>query len=944
MVDEAKIIKQAEKIASNVQKSWYETLNPIERSLDYASNNPGFKKALLRFVDVLPALDSNKKIKQAFNEYFDEEDIKEGWGKHIKYAINTLPAWSVGYVLKKGVNMTAQRFMAGFNQSTLLNELHTLSNNGYAFSVDKVGEDVLSAKAADRYADEYTTLIKKLDSFDANQASISIKPTALCARFNPSAPTETINRIYPRLKKIIEAAQEKKLIIYFDMETDQTRNITLSLIKKLLQVTVPNYERLGIVIQSYHTECLSDADNIINWLRNNDKRLHVRLVKGAYWNEERAQAFRRNWPIPVYENKGKTDSMYEKLAHRLVNAYPYVKPAFGSHNIRSLACGTTLARQADIPDQDWEVQMLYGMGRPIQRAVKRCAIPLRLYVPYGKLLPGMGYLVRRLLENTANQSFLQNKIKQGNFNKPDPDSGSASKMTARGYKTIGPRNYSRPHTIEKQSEEYKKQVKETTTTVPVLINGQTIKGDEFDSHNPSYTSQIVGKISHCKKQHIQKALKKTPNQWGASETRADAIEAVGDALQNRRYELSALITRENGKNWTEADADVMEAIDFCYYYAQQARKIKDERNRDVPGEINRYQYRPYGPAAIIAPWNFPLAILTGMTTAALVAGNPVFIKPAMATSTIAWEFVRCLRPHVPDEVVHFLPGSGKQVGERLVKNPTINTVAFTGSRSVGNTIRGIVAQKDETVMTRTVLEMGGKNAIIVGPSADIDKATAGIIESAFGYQGQKCSACSRVIVHKNCADELQKRLRGAAKALSIKPADNPDCDIGPVINNSAKERLEKAKKKARSEGRVVYDGSVPKNIPDGHYVAPLIVKQLSPQSDTMQNELFGPILGITTAESIDQAIKIANNVDYALTGGLYSRMPSVINKVKQQFEVGNLYINRDITGAVVGRQPFGGFKQSGKGTKAGGPDYLKHFMLPKTITENITRKGYPGQE
>lgn len=939
-VPDEDVQEQAREFASNVRPTWSESLNPIEKALQYAADSEQFKRGLLRFVDVLPALSSPARITQAFREYFDDEAV-QGWGQTVRNAIQYSPSSVSGRLLRQGVKRTARRFLAGFDRPSLLNELQSIADRGDRFSVDRVGEAVLSEGASDRYVDEYDALLDDLSGFDADTASISLKPTALCARFHPRAPQTTIERMYPRACRIIEQAVEQHLIVYFDMETDRTRGITFELVKRLLQ-DFSDYERFGVVIQAYHRSCTRDTNELIDWLEQHNRRLFVRLVKGAYWDEERARALRNNWPVPVYERKGKTDQMFERLAGQLVQAHPHVRPAFASHNLRSLAYGVTCAKQADLPDRDWEIQMLYGMGNRIQRAVRESGFHPRLYVPYGELLPGMGYLVRRLLENTANQSFLQDDIDRQTYDKPDPESGHVERPEPNGYQTVGPADFSRTKTRSRQQQAYDDR-RDRRVECPVLVGDERRTGETDTSINPSRGSEVVGTVHQATEIDVRDALRKSPERWGEVDERAGMLRGIGNALEADRKELTALISYENGKNWPEADADVMEAIDFCYYYADQIERIGGERNRDVPGETNRHVYCPRGPTAVIAPWNFPLAILTGMTSAALAAGNPALVKPSGETSVIAYEFIKRARRFVPDDALHYLPGPGSTVGSALVEAPEINVVAFTGSRAVGQSIRRTVRDKNETMMTETVLEMGGKNAIIVGPSADIDEAVEGIVESAFGYQGQKCSACSRVIVHESRADELAERLRGATQALIMGPADDPDADMGPVIARSEQQRLRDAKQYAREEGEVILDQTTPGELPDGHYVGPMIVDKLAPDSQTMQTELFGPILGLTRVESIEEALSVANNVQYALTGGLYSRMPSVIEQAKEQMEVGNLYVNRDITGAVVGRQPFGGFKQSGRGTKAGGPDYLKNFLYPKTLTENITRKGYPGE-
>ncbi|MFB6344502.1 MAG: aldehyde dehydrogenase family protein, partial [bacterium] len=439
---------------------------------------------------------------------------------------------------------------------------------------------------------------------------------------------------------------------------------------------------------------------------------------------------------------------------------------------------------------------------------------------------------------------------------------------------------------------------------------------------------------------------RTPTPPPVSE-RAEWLERLGDRLKEDRQELAAWVLLENGKNWREADADVMEAIDFCYYYAQQARQLGQGQQWRWPGEDNRYRREPRGPTAVILPWNFPLAILTGMTTAALVTGNPVVLKPSSNTPITAYQFVkRAQEAGIPDGVLQLVPGSGSRVGNTLVQDPRINLVAFTGSRQVGLSIHEKAAslKQNETVIKNTVLEMGGKNALIVDRDANLDEAIDGIIKSAFGYQGQKCSACSRVLLPEEKADAIVARLTEAVSSLRIGPAVNPGNFMGPVIDEDALTSIQEYRELAYREGTVVLDVDPPDDIPEGYYVGPMIVDRVQPESRLAQEEIFGPVLPIIRYGSLSEALRIANNVDYALTGGFYSRHPERIERVKKEFRVGNLYINEKITGAVVGRQPFGGFKLSGKGTKAGGPDYLKNFTWPRSTAENTVRRGFSPEE
>jgi RHH-type proline utilization regulon transcriptional repressor/proline dehydrogenase/delta 1-pyrroline-5-carboxylate dehydrogenase len=405
---------------------------------------------------------------------------------------------------------------------------------------------------------------------------------------------------------------------------------------------------------------------------------------------------------------------------------------------------------------------------------------------------------------------------------------------------------------------------------------------------------------------------------------------------------------EAGKPWAEADGDVCEAIDFCEYYGRQMRRLVAEggtRSVDSPpGEINAMSYQPRGVTAVIAPWNFPLAIATGMVTAALVAGNPVCFKPAEQTPAIGAQLVEALRAGgLPPGVLAFLPGLGPEVGARLVEHPDVALIAFTGSQSVGLAINAAAAQvvPGQRQVKHVIAEMGGKNPLIVDSDADVDQAVPIILASAFGFSGQKCSALSRLIVVGSVYQELVERLVGAASVLRIGHPRAMGIDIGPLIDRDAYDKVSEYVALAGQEGTVVlHRDDVPA---EGWFLGPTVVADVAPSGRLAREEIFGPVLSVFRAADIDQALALANDTPYALTAGVLSRSPATIRRASVELRAGNVYVNRSITGAVVGRQPFGGFGLSGVGSKAGGPDYLRQFLEPRVISENTMRQGFaPG--
>jgi len=484
---------------------------------------------------------------------------------------------------------------------------------------------------------------------------------------------------------------------------------------------------------------------------------------------------------------------------------------------------------------------------------------------------------------------------------------------------------------------------------PLLINGKLIETrSKLTSRNPSHKKQIVGTSGSATKDHAVQAVeaaKRAFKSWSRMDPslRAEYLEVIASEMRGRRYELAAWEVYECGKPWADADADVAEAIDFCMYYADQMRQLTQPLNADVDGEENSYIYRARGVAVVIAPWNFPLAILCGMTAAAMVTGNTVVMKPAEQSPVIAAKFMQIIRDAgVPDGVVNFLPGIGEDVGPVLVNHPDVDIIAFTGSRAVGLQINESAARTtpEQHSVRRVIAEMGGKNAIIVDDDADLDEAVVGVIYSAFGYAGQKCSACSRVIVLDTIYDRFIDRLKEATESLIVAAAENPAAWMGPVIDEDSLNRIRDYIAIGNEEAKPLVAKEVGKLGDEGYFVGPHIFTEVDPTSRLAQHEVFGPVLAVMKVKTFEEALDIANNTEYALTGGVFSRSPQRLAKARAEMQVGNLYLNRGITGAVVQRHPFGGFKMSGTGSKAGGRDYLTQFMIPVSVCENTLRRGF----
>ncbi|WP_124728218.1 L-glutamate gamma-semialdehyde dehydrogenase [Staphylospora marina] len=475
----------------------------------------------------------------------------------------------------------------------------------------------------------------------------------------------------------------------------------------------------------------------------------------------------------------------------------------------------------------------------------------------------------------------------------------------------------------------------------IIIGGEFIKTDrKLKSINPSNVDEVIGVVNEANEELAEKAMQtalKAFESWKkySPEARARVLFKAAAILRRKKHEFSAWMVLEAGKSWPEADADTAEAIDFMEFYGREMLRLSERQPlTPLPGEDNNLYYIPLGVGAIIPPWNFPLAIMVGMTTSAIVAGNTVVVKPASPTNVIAYKFMEILmEAGLPAGVVNYVPGPGREVGEYLVKHPKTRFISFTGSKEVGLRINELAAkpQPGQKWLKRVVAEMGGKDAIVVDADCDLDLAADAIVKSAFGFSGQKCSACSRVIAHEAIYDELLSRVVEKTKKLKVGEASDPTIDLGPVIDDKAYNKILEYIEIGKGEGRLMTGGGKAEG--NGYFIQPTIFADVAPTARISQEEIFGPVVAFTKAKSFDEALEFANNTEFGLTGAVISRNRAHLEKAREEFHVGNLYFNRKCTGALVGVHPFGGFNMSGTDSKAGGRDYLLLFTQAKLVSE-----------
>ncbi len=953
------------------------------KMMDWSMQNHDFKVQMFRFVDVLPTLHDSEQVTQHLREYFLDESVKIPGA--IKAAMGVAASTSIvgkiaASTIRKNVESMAELFIAGQDSASAFSALERLWKQGHCFTVDILGEAVVSeAEARDyqgRYMELVTGLSEKVKSWKEAKvleespwgrlprANVSVKCSSLYSQIDSLALRSSVDAIKERLRPILKAAIESGAMLNLDSEQFDYRDIIFTVAEELfMEDDFRAYPHFGVVIQAYLRDSLQDVERIVNLARQRKAPITVRLVKGAYWDFEVIKALENDWPIPVWTKKAESDAHYERCTEALINSYPLVISAFGSHNIRNLAYAMAYAAERALPKNAFEIQMLFGMADPFKKAVIEMGYRLREYVPVGEILPGMAYLVRRLLENTSNEGFLRQKF-VGNVDQEklleDPrekverlrieDGTQSLSAKAQGFfQGEPPLDFVYAENRDRLREALKSVQAKFPLEAPCIIDGEKASIKAFtEVSSPNDHSLKVARFAESTLSEADAAAaaahRAFPVWRKVSVTKRIAlVRDLAARMRSERYELMALMMHECSKTAREADGDVAEAIDFCEFYAGEMERLQKPRPMSaLPGESNEYIYRARGPALVIAPWNFPLAILCGMSVAPLLAGNPVIMKPAEQASGIAYRLYQLMREvGFPEDAVQFLPGRGEIVGAALVKDPRIHIINFTGSRSVGLQIlqEAAILRPGQKHIKKVVCELGGKNALIVDEDADLDEAVLSTLRSAFGFQGQKCSAASRVIVVGTAYQRFRERITEALAAIKVGNSTAFDTKVAAVIDQESKDRLLGVIERHRE--KIIAQLSVSQDLANrGHFVGPTIFEEKDLQSELAQQEFFGPLLTLFHAASLDQAIEILNGVDYALTGGLISRSPQNIARIREEAEVGNLYINRSITGSLVGRQPFGGYRLSGVGAKAGGPDYMLNFLEPVTQTENLMRRGF----
>ena len=883
-------------------------------------------------------------------------------------------------LIRKGVDMAmrmmGEQFVTGQTIAEALARARVREAQGFRYSYDMLGEAALTADDAARYLASYEAAIQAIGAASAGRGvyegpGISIKLSALHPRYSRAQRARVLAELYPRVLGLAELARGHDIGINIDAEEADRLELSLELLDKLChEPRLAGWQGIGFVIQAYQKRCPAVIDHIVDLARRSGRRLMIRLVKGAYWDSEIKRAQEGGQvDYPVYTRKVHTDVSYLACARKLLDAPEAVYPQFATHNAQSLAAIVQMAGPNYQPGQ-YEFQCLHGMGEPLYEEVVGGALkrPCRIYAPVGTHETLLAYLVRRLLENGANTSFVnriadaevpiesliadpvvqveQAGAAEGVLGAPHPriaaprDLYGAARANSRGL------DLSDEHSLQLLSKELLSAQDTQAPTASLMLNpvgdGGADQAPLLALRNPADRRDRVGTVRPASSADVAQALTDAADfapAWAATPPadRAAALQRAAEALEQDMPQLMGLLVREAGKTWANAVSEVREAVDFLRFYAAQAAE-----------QLHNHSHVPLGPVVCISPWNFPLAIFTGQIAAALAAGNVVLAKPAEQTPLIAHAAVRHLHAAgVPRGALQLLPGNGAVVGAALVADARTRGVMFTGSTEVARLLQRQLAQRlnPDGQPVPLIAETGGQNAMIVDSSALTEQVVQDVLQSAFDSAGQRCSALRVLCVQEDVAERTLTMLKGAMAQLAI---GNPlllATDVGPVIDAEAQTNLQRHIDAMRARGHAVHQAT--RGLADaqaqGSFIAPTLIEIA--RLDELEREVFGPVLHVLRYQrgELDALIAQINATGYGLTAGLHTRIDETVARVASRIEAGNLYVNRNMVGAVVGVQPFGGEGLSGTGPKAGGPLYLPRLLARKPVHAARTAVQALGQ-
>lgn len=857
--------------------------------------------------------------------------------------------------IRQAMAIIGHQFVAGETISEALHHARKESGKGYSHSFDMLGEAALTDADVQRYMAAYESAIVALAAKERSlrpDTTLSIKLSAFHPRFEPRQP-EALAALRKNLLRILEKARVEDIPVTLDAEESWRLEPTLEIFASVLnEPAFRRWGKLGLAVQAYQKRALP----VLHWLGELSRTLQcaipVRLVKGAYWDSEIKWAQQQGLTdYPVFTRKSATDLHYQLCARYLLADDHLLVPQFATHNAQTVATILTLSQC--FPLKKFEFQRLHGMGEALYDHVllHNAGVRCRIYAPVGSFRELLPYLVRRLLENGANTSFVRQVHQGGHDALTLPPAAQLKRYkTLHNDKIPSPPKLFQPHRKNSLGLAIEERGTQQWLTAQLARWQQHRWGVEHDNNltSPANPNDLVGCFPTLRDNDCVEAIEQAHNAFSAwqqtsIEERALTLERIADLYEQNRIELIALLMREAGKTLPNAINEVREAVDFCRYYAAQARTtLAPQRLPGPTGESNTLLTAGRGVFLCISPWNFPLAILTGQVVAALVAGNPVLVKCSQLTPLIAARAVQLMHSAgVPPPVLHYLPASGGQVESTLLTHPALAGVLFTGSNAVAQRLQRALARR-EGAMVPLIAETGGMNAMIVDSSALLEQVVKDVTLSAFDSAGQRCSALRVLYLQEDIAETTLKLLQGHLNSVRIGDPWRFDTDIGPVISKAARASLNNHIEAFKTTGRCLFEAPMAQK-GDGYFVAPTVLSLQHLQELT--EEIFGPVLHVIRfrGDALDQVITQIRQCGYGLTFGVHTRIESTWQRLVREIPAGNIYINRNMIGATVGVQPFGGQGLSGTGPKAGGPHYLLRLVHEKTVTHNTSAIGGNAQ-
>ncbi|MCF6299849.1 MAG: bifunctional proline dehydrogenase/L-glutamate gamma-semialdehyde dehydrogenase PutA [Proteobacteria bacterium] len=894
----------------------------------------------------------------------DLDDSKKGLSRALDKFINKTGEPVIRQGIHRAMQMMGKQFVMGRTIKEAIKRSGKKDFRDYRYSYDMLGEAALTQNDADRYYEAYLNAIKHIAKSNKNKdindaSSISIKLSALHPRYEVANIERVLAELVPKVLKLAQIAKQLNVAITIDAEEADRLELSLHVFKNVYQ-QLTEYQGFGLVVQAYQKRAVPVLKWLAELVKEHQRLIPVRLVKGAYWDTEIKRSQEQGLEnYPVFTRKVNTDLSYLACGRLLLENRDKFYPQFATHNANTVAAISVLAGDKN----GFEFQRLHGMGQSLHQttlAENGLNTPCRIYAPVGSHEDLLPYLVRRLLENGANTSFV-NRLTDLDLSvdeiTQDPIEKVRKQHTHKHPRLALPKdifgsnrlnstgtNLADIQVLHQLQNKIQLELNKKHHACSLIPGVQTQQSAE-QVYSPADLNTIVGSCVKATVSEantaIENARKAFPS-WRdtAVATRSKYLLKFADLLEKNRINLIHLLRNEAGKTLNDCISEVREAVDFCRYYADQAQQICEypEKMPGPTGESNYLYHQGKGVFVCISPWNFPLAIFTGQIVAALVTGNCVIAKPADQTSLIGHFTAELIHQSgFPKEVFQLIIGSGKIIGTALCQSPHVNGVVFTGSTDTAQIINRNLASRNKAPIATFIAETGGQNCMIADSSALPEQLVKDVINSAFLSAGQRCSALRVLYVQSDIADKVITMLKGAMEQISIAHPDQFSTDIGPVIDQTAVDTLSEHAIKIAREGTLIKALDKPEN--SGYFFPAHAVEIASLKQ--LDKEIFGPFLHVIRYQSnqLDKIIDEINSSGYGLTAGIHSRIDDTIEHITNKLQVGNCYINRNMTGAVVGVQPFGGMNLSGTGPKAGGPNYIRQFLCEKTISNNISAIG-----